>query len=338
MIRVSIVILNWNGLSFLKRFIPVLREHSPAGISRIIVADNGSSDGSAEWLKESYPDIGLILLGENHGYAGGYNLALEEIETPFAVLLNSDIEVTAGWLEPLLEQMENQEFGAVMPKIRSFDNRGSFEYAGAAGGWIDRFGYPFCRGRIFNLIEEDLGQFDSPAKVFWASGACMMVRMKAFREAGGFDGSFFAHMEEIDLCWRMHALGYSAGYNPHSTVYHVGGGTLPNESPRKIYLNFRNNLLLLHKNLPPGSKPMILFMRKMFDGLAFLKFMAAGRFRFAFSIIRAHRDYYRMIHMTVNHIPVVSDPGKLPGWFKGSIVWEFFIRRRRKFSSLKVQR
>jgi hypothetical protein len=336
MIKVSIVILNWNGLHFLRQFIPVLAEHSPPGISRIVVADNGSSDGSSEWLMENHPDIRLIILDHNHGYAGGYNLALDQIDTPFAVLLNSDVEVTQGWLEPLLEQMEDPAYASVMPKILAHGRRGSFEYAGAAGGWIDRFGYPFCRGRIFNVIEEDSGQFNSPEKVFWTSGACMMVRMKAFREAGGFDSSFFAHMEEIDLCWRMHALGFLAGYVPASTVYHVGGGTLPNESPRKIYLNFRNNLLLLHKNLPAGIKHRVLFLRKLFDTVAFLKFVAAGRIRFAASIITAHRDYYRMVSHSINQIPVVREPAHLPGWFNSSIVWEFFIRRRRKFAQLKV--
>ncbi|MFO7616275.1 MAG: glycosyltransferase family 2 protein, partial [Bacteroidales bacterium] len=209
MIPVSIVILNWNGLSFLQRFIPVLESCTPPEQGQIIVADNGSSDGSLEWLAAIHPGIRLIDLGQNHGYAGGYNLALEQVETPYGVLLNSDVEVTPGWLDPLLSLLEDTRIGAAMPRIRSFAERNRFEYAGAAGGWIDRYGFPFCKGRIFNSIEEDQGQYDAREQVFWASGACMVVRLEAFRKAGGFDASFFAHMEEIDLCWRMHALGYS---------------------------------------------------------------------------------------------------------------------------------
>ncbi len=340
MIPVSIVILNWNGIAFLRRFIPVVLAYSPPDQAKIIVADNGSTDESLEWLKNHHPGIERILLGKNHGYAGGYNLALEEVTTPFAVLLNSDVEVTEGWLDSLLEIMAKNEAGAAMPRIRSWSDRGRFEYAGAAGGWIDRFGYPFCRGRIFNVIEEDTGQYNGPEQVFWASGACMMVKMEVFRQAGGFDASFFAHMEEIDLCWRIHALGHSVWYVPGSTVYHVGGGTLPNENPHKIYLNFRNNLLLLYKNLPAGKRRRTLLFRMVFDGLAFLKFLVEGKPRFSASVLLAHIDFYRMAGKTGKGIKgnLLADPRQIPGWYHRSIVVDFFLGRKKRFRELRVHR
>ncbi|MFA6351411.1 MAG: glycosyltransferase family 2 protein [Bacteroidales bacterium] len=333
---VSIVILNWNGLSFLKRFIPILESCTPKDLGEIVVADNGSKDDSLVWLEQEHPDIRLINLGKNHGYAGGYNLALEQIDSPFAVLLNSDVEVTPGWLEPLVNLMENPEVGAAMPKIRSHANRQRFEYAGAAGGWIDRYGFPFCRGRVFNKIETDNRQYDDRSQIFWASGACMMVRIEAFRQAGAFDASFFAHMEEIDLCWRMHAMGYTIWVEPESIVYHVGGGTLPNESPRKIYLNFRNNLVLLRKNLPSHRKRRVLFSRMIFDGIAAIKFLLEGKPRFFAAIFKAHCDFYRQ---PVNKSGPpdsagANAPHQFPGWYNRSIVLDFFILGKRQFTDL----
>ena len=336
MIPVSIVILNWNGLTYLERFIPVLESCTPPEQGQIVVADNGSTDGSLKWLEEAHPGIRLIDLGQNHGYAGGYNLALEQIETPYAVLLNSDVEVTPGWLAPLLSLMDDSGVGAAMPKIRSHAERNRFEYAGAAGGWIDRYGFPFCKGRIFNKIEEDTGQYEARGQVFWASGACMMVRMDAFRKAGEFDASFFAHMEEIDLCWRMHALGYTIWFEPSSVVYHVGGGTLPNEHPRKIYLNFRNNLLLLRKNLPRNRRRRVLFARMLFDGVAALKYLFEGKPRFFAAVLRAHRDFYqKAMRMGKPETGLqVANPDTYPGWFNRSIVVEFFLLGRKRFSDL----
>ena len=251
MIQIAVVILNWNGRHYLEKFLPgVVKYSSEPGI-QVVVADNGSTDDSLKFLRQQYPEITIIEFDKNHGYAEGYNKALKLITARYFVLLNSDVEVTPNWLNPLVCLMEQDDKIAVcMPKIRSFDNRGYFEYAGAGGGFIDRFGYPFCRGRILNHIEEDTGQYDSVREIFWASGACLFIRSELFIQSGGFDPGFFAHMEEIDLCWRFKNQGYKILYSPDSIIYHVGGGTLPNQHPGKLYLNFRNNLFVLYKNLP----------------------------------------------------------------------------------------
>ncbi|MCK4749664.1 MAG: glycosyltransferase family 2 protein, partial [Bacteroidales bacterium] len=248
---VSIVILNWNGKEFLRQFLPKLLEHSAVPGVEIVIADNASTDGSLEFLKEEYPEIRVVIHDRNYGFSGGYNRAFEELESKYYLLLNSDIEVTPGWLSPLLERMEEDEqIAACTPKIMDYHNRLQFEYAGAAGGYLDRYGYPFCRGRIFDTLEEDRQQYDDDIEIFWGSGACLLVRSELFSQAGGLDEKFFAHMEEIDLCWRLKRLGYRIEYVARSCVYHVGGGTLPKSNPMKTFLNFRNNLLLLYKNLP----------------------------------------------------------------------------------------
>ncbi|MBR5100524.1 MAG: glycosyltransferase family 2 protein, partial [Bacteroidales bacterium] len=251
----AVVILNWNGLKMLQTYLPLLEQRTTCCGAFIVVADNGSTDGSVEWLQEHHPQIRLICFDQNHGFTGGYNRALREIDADYYVLLNSDVEVTDGWLEPLVGFLEeNPDAGICQPKVLSVAERNRFEYAGAAGGFIDRFGYPFCRGRILSNLELDKGQYDEPEECFWATGACMVVRSALYHHLSGLDESFFAHMEEIDFCWRAKLLGYQVWCVPASTVYHVGGGTLPNNSPRKLYFNYRNNLLMLYKNLPDSIR------------------------------------------------------------------------------------
>lgn len=289
----KVVILNWNGLRHLAQFLPSVVATTPETVG-VVVADNGSDDGSVEWLRREYPSVELVLLDRNYGYAEGYNRALEQVDADCYVLLNSDVETTPGWCGPLMERMEAEPaLAALSPKIRSYADKEMFEYAGAAGGFIDVFGYPFCRGRILSTIERDRGQYDDARDVFWASGACMVVRAAVFRELGGFDGAFFAHMEEIDLCWRMQLAGHRVGVEPASTVCHLGGGTLPNNSPRKIYLNYRNNLAMLYKNLPAGRVELVLFVRMLLDGMSAFVFLVQGRFDFFRAVWQAHAAFHR---------------------------------------------
>lgn len=291
MLKTKVVILNWNGSELLSRFLPKVVESVPAWAS-VVVADNGSTDSSRE-VVEGIPGVEWLPLGENYGFAEGYNRALKDMEGDVFVLLNSDVEPRKGWLEPLVERLESDEnVAAVQPKILSYDNPTMFEYAGAAGGFLDRYGYPFCRGRVMNTVEEDRGQYDEPQRVFWASGACMAIRAEAWRKAGGLDGSFFAHMEEIDLCWRLQLLGYEIWAEPAAEVLHIGGGTLPNNSPRKIYLNFRNSLSMLHKCLPE-SEMWRLGRRKLMDFLSWGVYLLCGHWSYARQVRRAHRDYRR---------------------------------------------
>jgi len=339
--QVSVIILGWNSLTYLQKFLPALIKNTPADLADIVVVDNCSSDNSIAWLADEYPQIIVHALDRNYGYAGGYNRALMKIETPYAVLLNSDVAVTPGWIDHLVNFMnQHPQAGAAAPKIRSFQQRDYFEYAGAAGGYLDRYGYPFCRGRIFDHIEKDHGQFDEPAKVFWASGACMMVRTEAFRVVGGFDSIFFAHMEEIDLCWRMQKCGYDIWYTPDSIIYHVGGGTLPNESPHKLFLNFRNNLLLLKKNLPLTIRFRVIFTRKILDGIAAIQYLIKGKPAFFMAVLKAHIDYYRLWKKYYSHRTGNKDGLSYPrsGWYKGSIVVAYFFRRKKTFDSLIHQR
>ncbi|MBR2400844.1 MAG: glycosyltransferase family 2 protein [Tidjanibacter sp.] len=291
MAKIQVVILNWNGADYLRRFLPAVRSSVAADVE-VVVADNGSTDESRE-VANGIEGVEWLGLDRNYGFAEGYNRALEQLDGDLWVLLNSDVEPAAGWLEPLVERMTDEpRLGALQPKILSWHSRDKFEYAGAAGGFIDAFGYPFCRGRIMGTVENDEGQYDDACKLFWASGACMVVRADLFRRLGGFDGEFFAHMEEIDLCWRMQMLGYEVGIEPRSVVWHVGGGTLPNNSPRKIYLNFRNSLLMLYKCLPDGEM-WRLRVRQMLDWLSWGVYLVTGRWSFAGAVWRAHRDFRR---------------------------------------------
>lgn len=321
---VAIVILNWNGLGMLKRYFPSLVEHTRDENAFIVVADNGSEDGSLEWLEAEYPDIRTIALDRNYGFTGGYNRALQEIDADYYILLNSDIEVPEGWLAPLVNFMEeNPDAGICQPKILSDRQRDSFEYAGAAGGFIDRYGYPFCRGRILSNIEKDNGQYDEPVECFWASGACMVVRSSLFHHLGGLDESFFAHMEEIDFCWRAKLLGYQVWCVPSSKVYHLGGGTLPNNSPHKLYLNYRNNLLMLHKNLPERIRLRRIFDRMCLDGISAAIYLVTFRWSFFKSVVEAHRDFRKM-KANLDSSPFDGERNNT-GYFPRSIVLRFFL-------------
>ncbi len=363
--RAAVVILNWNGIKFLNKYLPILIEQTPQEYGTIYVADNGSTDGSIEMLRSCFPDIKLIELDKNYGFTGGYNRALAQIDAEFYILINSDIRVSDGWIESLVDFMDNNpEAGIAMPKILSEqrhqeilegENGGKrengekmaelFEYAGASGGFIDRYGYPFCRGRILSAVEEDNGQYDLPIEIFWASGACMVVRSHIYRELGGLDESFFAHMEEIDFCWRAKLMGYHSWIVPQSVVYHVGGGTLPNNSPRKLYLNYRNNLLMLYKNLPYKSgcyrsifrRTLTLGIRMAIDGMSAIAYLLQGKFQFFKSVVKAHSDFRKMkreTRISDRRISYTNSFMKyLPGTYNRSIILRFFTGTRR-FSQL----
>lgn len=296
MADLAVIILNWNGREVMRRFLPSVVEHTADNRVEVIVADNGSTDDSVEWLEREYPRIRLLKLDKNYGFAEGYNRAIEQVESPYVLLLNSDVEVEEGWWQPLLRFIrDTPDAGAVMPKIMSFNSRDMFEHAGAAGGLMDSLGYPYCRGRILSKIEKDHGQYDGgPLEVAWTSGAAMLVKRKAYIDAGGLDNSFFAHMEEIDLCVRMWRIGYKCYVLPDSRVFHLGGGALQYGNPRKTYLNFRNNLLLLYKNMPTKEGKRFLFKRRLVDTLAFMAFMFSGKFKDASAVLKAHRDFRRM--------------------------------------------
>jgi GT2 family glycosyltransferase len=338
MTNIAVVILNWNGRHYLQQFLPSVCRHSDFPDTEIIVVDNGSSDDSVSFLRDSFPDVRIIEFRNNHGFAMGYYKALEQIKATYYMLLNSDVEVTAGWLAPLFDTMEaNAEIGACMPKILAYNQQDSFEYAGATGGFIDRFGYPFCRGRILSILEKDTGQYNDFRSVFWASGACMFIRASAYNKAGGLDGEFFAHMEEIDLCWRMKRLGYKVAVVPKSAVYHVGGGTLPNNTPRKLYLNYRNNLFLLFKNLPVFQLIPVVLIRMLLDGMSAIVYLLNGSGRLFFAVIRAHLAFQRRIPLLIKmrkQLKGTIRTGKINEIYPGSIIFDFFIRRKRYFSQL----
>ncbi len=332
-IKIAVVILNWNGRSFLGKFLPdVLRFSS--SVAEVIVADNASTDDSVSFLQKNFPAVRLIQNASNSGYTGGYNEALRKVEADYYVLLNSDVEVTANWIEPIIHLMEsNKKIGACQPKILSYAHRDEFEYAGAGGGYIDRYGYPFCRGRIFGTIEKDHGQFDDSREIFWATGACMFVRAEAFHKLNGLDTAFFAHMEEIDLCWRMQLEGYQVYYCGSSSIFHVGGGTLPKNNPRKTYLNFRNNLLMIYKN--GGSrKSSILFWRAIFDLIAAFKFLFSNGYSDFLAVFEAHRDFSKM----KKHYP--ADSRSAMEYPENSMIydrpllWDYYLCGRKTFSSL----
>ncbi|MCH5240079.1 MAG: glycosyltransferase family 2 protein [Muribaculaceae bacterium] len=294
--KLGIIVLNWNGLELLKKFLPIAVHYSISSESDLIVADNGSTDGSMDWVEENYPEVIRFRLDKNYGFAEGYNRVISHFKYPYTILLNSDVEVTPGWWEPLLKFIENNsDVGAVQPKIKSYHNREYFEYAGAAGGYLDRFGYPYCRGRLFDRVEKDEGQYDGEAiDVCWASGAALTVRTDLYLRLGGLDPLFFAHMEEIDLCCRMLSAGYRVCALADSEVFHVGGGSLHAGNPKKTYLNFRNNLLLLYKNLPKKGRNRKLIIRRLVDTLAFLMYLVKFDFRNAGAILNAHKDFRKM--------------------------------------------
>lgn len=294
--KLAIIILNWNGEELLKKFLPDAAAYSISEESDLFVADNGSHDASLEWIRNNFPQVKIIEFDKNYGFAEGYNRAISLTSYPYTILLNSDVEVTPGWWQPLIEFMEkNQDVGAVQPKIKSYLNKEFFEYAGAAGGFLDKNGYPYCRGRLFDRIEKDLGQYDqAPVDICWASGAALAVQTDLYLKLGGLDPIFFAHMEEIDLCCRMIIAGYRVCIVPSSTVYHVGGASLNQGNPKKTYLNFRNNLLLLYKNLPEEGKKRKLIWRRLLDSLAFFMYALKFDFRNANAILKAHKDFKKM--------------------------------------------
>ncbi len=340
---VAIVILNYNGRAYLEQFLPAVLE-STYGNFEVVVADNGSTDDSLAFLAEAYPELRCINLKANYGFAEGYNQTLQQVDAPYYLLLNSDVEVTPGWLEPLVELLERDPtVGAVQPKILAQQDRSRFEYAGAAGGWLDNLGYPFCRGRIFSVTETDHGQYDELQEVFWATGAAFLVRSQLFHQLGGFDGDYFAHSEEIDLCWRIKRAGYKVMARPRSVVYHVGGGTLSYNTPRKAFLNFRNSLFTLVKNETPGRLAWILPARLLLDGVAGLLFLSQGKLRHIASIARAHWSFFGQWRATlrkrqkarerVEKASIANTPN-LAGRYGGSIVWAFYARGRHAFKNL----
>ena len=296
--RTAVVILNWKTREYLERFLPALLR-SVAGQAEVVVADSASTDGSMEMVAEKFPSVRRIPLEKNYGFTGGYNRALAQLDNEYFVLINSDIEVSEGWLGPLVAWMDSHpDCGACGPKLHSWYDRDRFEYAGAAGGYLDRYGYPFCRGRVLGRVCADTGQYDTPRDVVWVSGACLMTRSTLWRELGGLDDRFFAHMEEIDYCWRLQLAGQRVTVVPDSVVYHLGGGTLPQNSPWKLQLNYRNNLLLLDNNLAatigPAAARRRIFLRKMLDGGSALAYLLTGKFSYFRAVLTAHREYRRL--------------------------------------------
>ena len=334
----AVVILNWNGEKYLEQFLPILIENTKLSGSEIIIADNASTDSSLLILQEKFPTIRTVVLDKNYGFAGGYNKALAQIEADYYVLLNSDVEVMSNWLEPLITYMDKHaDVAACQPKIRSYFNRKYFEHAGAAGGYIDRFGFPFCRGRVLGTAEEDKGQYDNITDVFWATGACLLVRSKTFWNVGGLDDDFFAHMEEIDLCWRLKSRGYRIVCIPESTVFHVGGGTLNVENPYKTYLNFRNNLLMLYKNLPAKLLKDTMFWRMIFDYIAAIQLFVTGKPKNAISVFKARSDFKRMqpnFEEKRKQNILYSTSDNYSDILQKSIVIEYFLKGKKTFDSL----
>lgn len=332
---VAIVILNWNGKQYLEKFLPSVLSTDYNNF-RVIVVDNGSTDDSISFLKQSFPEVGIIELDKNYGFAGGYNRAMMQVDSKYCVLLNSDVEVTTRWVQPVIELMESDNsIAACQPKILSLNKRDHFEYAGASGGWIDSLGYPFCRGRVFEDCEPDHGQYEDAAPVFWASGAAMFVRSENFKSVGGLDEYLFAHQEEIDLCWRMQNAGYRIFVQPQSLVYHLGGGSLAAGNKKKVFLNFRNNLVVMHKNLPSSGRTWVLLKRMILDGIAGTRFLLQGKWSLFLAVIKAHGSYYKWVFRNYgNNRPIKKSFKLLPGVYSGSIVWDFFLKGKKTFSEI----
>ena len=338
--KVSVVILNWNGCDMLRTFLPSVIQYSEGKEIEICVADNGSTDDSVTMIQQEFPSVRMILLEQNHGFADGYNLALRQVDAEYVVLLNSDVEVTEHWLEPMIAYLDKHpEVAACQPKIRSQRQKEFFEYAGAAGGFIDKYGYPFCRGRIMGAVEKDEGQYDTVIPVFWATGAALFIRRMDYLDVGGLDGRFFAHMEEIDLCWRLRSRGRGIVCIPQSVVYHVGGATLKKENPRKTFLNFRNNLVMLYKNLPDKELGRVMRMRCLLDYIAAGVFLLKGDWGNACAVIKARQEFLRMRSQFVSdrkqnlRLTVVRYP---LGRFPFSILWEAKLKGKKLYSLLPI--
>ena len=328
--KVAVVILNWNGKKLLEQFLPSVVRYSKE--VTIYVADNASTDDSVAFVKTHFPDVKLVVNTTNTGYAGGYNEALQHIEADIYALVNSDVEVTENWLQPIIKTFQEESNTAIIqPKILDFKNKAYFEYAGAAGGYIDQYGYPFCRGRIFTTLEKDQGQYDYNQDIFWASGACFFIRSTVYKELNGFDASFFAHQEEIDLCWRAINKGYSIKYLFESKVYHVGGATLEQGNPKKTELNFRNSLLMLTKNLPNKVLFRVLFIRMLLDGIAGMKFLFEGQPKHTLAIVKAHFVFY---HLFLNNYRKRTDFQLKKYYYTKNIVFNYFVNKQDYFSKI----
>lgn len=338
--KVSVLILNWNGRDMLRRFLPSVIKYSTHKETEICVADNGSTDDSTETIRKEFPEVRIIALEKNYGFAEGYNRALQQINSEYVILLNSDVEVTPNWIEPLIDFLDNHtDVAACQPKIRSWHHKEFFEYAGAAGGFIDRYGYPFCRGRIMGTVEKDTGQYDSITPVFWATGAALAIHLTDYRNAGGLDGRFFAHMEEIDLCWRLQARGRRIVCVPQSTVYHMGGATLKKENPHKTFLNFRNNLLMLYKNLPEKELHSVMRRRKCLDYIALLSFLLKGQTANARAVWKAQKEFQHIQHLFAadreENMRKAILSHRPEGRIKSCIIWKYYISHCKRFSQLQ---
>jgi GT2 family glycosyltransferase len=334
---VAIVILNWNGKHHLQQFLPsVLSTQYPN--YKVIVADNASTDGSVDFLAATYPQIEIIQLIKNFGFAKGYNEALKEVAAEYYMILNSDVEVTPGWLAPIIDLLQGDiDYAACQPKILSFKNKSFFEYAGAAGGWLDAYGYPFAKGRVFDICEEDRNQYNDTSEVFWASGAALAIRSEVFHKMKGFDEYFFAHQEEIDLCWRMQTAGYKIFCCPESVVYHVGGGTLPRGNSKKTFLNFRNNQIMLAKNLPPAEKWWKIPYRMMLDTISAVKGLFSGDGGYFVAIFTAHLAFlYWLFFKRHKRKAVKKKLVQLKGLYKGNIAWQHFVKKKKSFSEIVI--
>lgn len=332
--KVAVVILNWNGQKYLEQFLPAVMVSTYPNLE-IVVGDNASTDHSVDFLQKNYPKVKLIQNDQNYGFAGGYNRVLAQVDADYFVLLNSDVEVSGNWISPVIELMEgNEKIAAAQPKILSYHDKNSFEYAGAAGGYIDYLGYPFCRGRIFDTLENDHGQYQQASEIFWASGAAFFIKKEAWNAAGGFDEDFFAHMEEIDLCWRLKNKGYQVWYCPDAQVYHVGGGTLQSESPFKTFLNFRNNLLMIHKNLSTIPAFFKISIRFFMDFLSLLKFLAEGKKQNAWAISKAHVDFLKKMRKNAAKRLLNTQTMNTQGIYPQSIVWKYFVNKKKTFTEL----
>jgi GT2 family glycosyltransferase len=325
--KIAVVILNWNGKKLLAQFLPSVVQNSPE--ATIYVADNNSSDDSISYITTHFPSVQIIKNEYNFGFAQGYNEALKSVEADIFALVNSDVEVTQNWLQPILETFKNEPNTAIVqPKILDYKRKDYFEYAGAGGGFIDQYGYPYCRGRVFETLEKDWGQYNDTCEIFWASGACFFIRSSVYSELNGFDGDFFAHQEEIDLCWRAKNKKYTIKYNGLSTIYHVGGATLNEESPKKTFLNFRNSLFMLTKNLPKHELFRIVFFRMVLDGIAGIRFLFQGKFTHLFAVLKAHFHYYHLINRNLNK----RGEFQVNTYFdRKSIVYDYFINKRHNF-------
>lgn len=337
MAKTAVIILNWNGRQLLEQFLPSVIKYSSKEAT-VVVADNGSEDDSVDFVKRNYPEVVVLEFSENYGFTGGYNKAIKELEVDYALLLNSDVEVTEGWLTPLIKCLdENGNVAACGPKILDYKQKDTFEYAGAAGGFIDKYGFPFCRGRVFTTLEKDAGQYNDPKECLWVSGAALMVRKQLFVETGGLDERFFAHMEEIDFCWRMLNMGYKIVNIPTSVIYHVGGASLSAYNPRKTYLNFRNSLYCLYKNTPPKHWTKSYSVRILLDGIAAIKFLITDGLKHTMAVVKAHRHFMKNMKLFKEVRQHLNNTGayKKAPIHRRSLVLDYYLRGKKNYSDLE---